>query len=244
MTENWTRVGSLLPALFASLAGAGCAQVALDGSDGGAPAPSLVPHVAEVTPQPGAVPGDARFNVTFSAPMDEGQLLATSGRSETVVLVAASEVERMAAAIARTRLTAQERALLVPAATQVALDAQSLVLIPDAPLPAGSFYLLVASRLRDAEGKRLDGNGARFQYDVQAVAAQPRLLAPLAGMQAPANLSSQRAGTVVECLKGFETEGTLLALYGVGGGARVQPYPSDPPVGASEADCIVIIGTA
>ncbi len=192
MTENWTRVGSLLPALFASLAGAGCAQVALDGSDGGAPAPSLVPHVAEVTPQPGAVPGDARFNVTFSAPMDEGQLLATSGRSETVVLVAASEVERMAAAIARTRLTAQERALLVPAATQVALDAQSLVLIPDAPLPAGSFYLLVASRLRDAEGKRLDGNGARFQYDVQAVAAQPRLLAPLAGMQAPANLARVR----------------------------------------------------
>jgi hypothetical protein len=61
--------------------------------------------------------------------------------------------------------------------------------------------------------------------------------------QAPANLSSKRVGTVVECVKGFATEGTLLALYGVGGGATVQPYPSSPPAGASEGDCIVIIGT-
>jgi hypothetical protein len=62
--------------------------------------------------------------------------------------------------------------------------------------------------------------------------------------QTPANLSSKRAGTVVECMKGFETEGTLLALYGVGKGATVQPYPSSPPAGASEADCLVILGTA
>jgi LytR cell envelope-related transcriptional attenuator len=63
-------------------------------------------------------------------------------------------------------------------------------------------------------------------------------------LQDPANLSSQRAGTVVECKKGFDAEGTLLALYGVGDGATVQPYPSAPPAGASEADCIVVIGTA
>jgi hypothetical protein len=61
--------------------------------------------------------------------------------------------------------------------------------------------------------------------------------------QSPANLSSKRVGTVVECMKGFATEGTLLALYGIGEGATVQPYPSSPPAGASEADCIVIIGT-
>lgn len=61
--------------------------------------------------------------------------------------------------------------------------------------------------------------------------------------QTPANLSSKRVGTVVECVKGFATEGTLLALYGVGEGATVQPYPSSPPAGASEGDCIVIIGT-
>ena len=63
-------------------------------------------------------------------------------------------------------------------------------------------------------------------------------------MQTPANLSRERAGTVVECLKGFDREGALLALYGVPNGAQVQPYPSNPPAGASEADCLVIIGTA
>ena len=62
--------------------------------------------------------------------------------------------------------------------------------------------------------------------------------------QTPANLSSERAGTVVECKAGFGAEGALLALYGVGNGAVAQAYPSDPPEGASDADCIVIIGTA
>jgi hypothetical protein len=62
--------------------------------------------------------------------------------------------------------------------------------------------------------------------------------------QTPANLSSKRAGTVVECRKGFEAEGVVLALYGIGNGAKPQPYPASPPAGASEADCIVIIGTA
>jgi hypothetical protein len=62
--------------------------------------------------------------------------------------------------------------------------------------------------------------------------------------QLPANLSSERSGTVVECMKGFQAEGTLLALYGVGDGATLQPYPSNPPAGAGDADCLVIIGTA
>ena len=39
-------------------------------------------------------------------------------------------------------------------------------------------------------------------------------------------------------------EGTLLALFGIGNGATVEPYPKDPPPGASDADCIVTIGTA
>jgi LytR cell envelope-related transcriptional attenuator len=63
-------------------------------------------------------------------------------------------------------------------------------------------------------------------------------------MQTPANLDKQRQGTVVECVAGFEREGTLLALYGVDAGSKTAPYPSDPPEGASEADCIVVIGTA
>jgi hypothetical protein len=61
-------------------------------------------------------------------------------------------------------------------------------------------------------------------------------------MQAPANLTPQRHGTVVECVRGFEREATALQLNGVGNGATVAAYPSDPPEGASDADCIVIIG--
>ena len=63
-------------------------------------------------------------------------------------------------------------------------------------------------------------------------------------MQDPANLGKQRQGTVVECVSAFQREGTVLALYGVGNGATVASYPSDPPAGASDADCIVVIGTA
>jgi hypothetical protein len=63
-------------------------------------------------------------------------------------------------------------------------------------------------------------------------------------MQPPANLSKERAGTIVQCVDGFQREGTLLAGYGIGNGATIQPYPKDPPEGASDADCIVIIGTA
>jgi hypothetical protein len=63
-------------------------------------------------------------------------------------------------------------------------------------------------------------------------------------MQDPANLADKRQGIAVECVAGFEREAQLLASYGVGGGATAQPYPSDPPDGASDADCIVVIGTA
>lgn len=63
-------------------------------------------------------------------------------------------------------------------------------------------------------------------------------------MQPPANLSKERAGTTVACVDGLKREATVLALYGVGNGAEAQAYPSDPPSGASDADCIVIIGNA
>ncbi len=62
-------------------------------------------------------------------------------------------------------------------------------------------------------------------------------------MQAPATLDNQRQGTVIECTTGFEREGTLLAFVGVDSGAKTAAYPSDPPEGASDADCLVIIGT-
>ena len=63
-------------------------------------------------------------------------------------------------------------------------------------------------------------------------------------MQDPANLDKQRQGTVVECKAGFEREAAVLQLYGVGNPSTVAAYPSDPPAGASDADCIVVIGSA
>jgi hypothetical protein len=63
-------------------------------------------------------------------------------------------------------------------------------------------------------------------------------------MQDPANLAQQRQGTIVECVSGFSREAAVLRLYGVGPSSTVEPYPSNPPAGASGADCIVIIGTA
>jgi hypothetical protein len=61
-------------------------------------------------------------------------------------------------------------------------------------------------------------------------------------MQTPASLDKPRQGTVVECVPGFEREATTLALYGVDSGSTVEKYPDDPPEGASDADCIVVIG--
>jgi hypothetical protein len=62
-------------------------------------------------------------------------------------------------------------------------------------------------------------------------------------VQAPATLDDTRPGTVVECVAGFENEGKVLSLYGVPG-STVAAYPADPPEGASDADCLVVIGTA
>jgi hypothetical protein len=62
-------------------------------------------------------------------------------------------------------------------------------------------------------------------------------------MQTPANLGRQRAGTVVQCQSGFTAEGDLLSFLHVPA-STVQAFPSDPPEGASDADCLVIVGTA
>jgi len=63
-------------------------------------------------------------------------------------------------------------------------------------------------------------------------------------MQTPANLDKQRQGTVVECVAGFEREASVLAFVGVDAGSTAEKYPTNPPEGASAADCIVVIGTS
>jgi hypothetical protein len=180
----------------------GCAQVDMPGAvDAGVLQPL---RVADVQPSPGLVDAAARFHVAFSAPMDASLLLVDADHSETVVLVGAASVELVAAALSHGRLSAHLRALLVPAHTVLDSPAEALDLVPDQPLAAGDWWLLVASRLKDAQGRKLSGNGARFGFTVGPTPALPRLVAPRAGSAAPSNLSRVR----VE-LPGGEAGGTL-----------------------------------
>src|SRR2546427_7956763 len=72
-------------AAIASSILAGCGKVSAPAlpPDGG---PSQ-PTVEDVDPAPGAVAAGARLTGRFSAPMVEGQVLAPSGRGESVALV-------------------------------------------------------------------------------------------------------------------------------------------------------------
>ncbi len=85
-------------------------------------------------------------------------------------------------------------------------------------------------------------NGSGVQGVAQTLTDQLR--AKGYNMQAPETADKERQGTVVQCVSGFEREGGVLALYGVDSGAKAEAYPSDPPEGASDADCIVVIGSA
>ena len=180
------RRGRLWPAILTA-----CARVAAPEilADGGA----AQPVVEDVEPAPGPVPRDARFTVRFSEPMDEGQLLAASGRSESVVLAGEADVERAAAAIEHAPLSAHERTLLVAAAADLAADRRSIALAPDRPLDPGGYFLLVSPRLKDERGRRLAGNGARFAFRVEPPGASAALITPAPGGEAPRNLQVVRA---------------------------------------------------
>lgn len=181
---SWTRVGALLPAVLAA-----CAKV--NALDDRADAGSVLPSVAQVEPQPGKVEPGARFTVRFSTAVDEGQLLAPSGKSETVVLARDADVERAAAAIEHPQLSAHERALLLSAVPQVARDRASITLTPDEALAPGKIWLLVSPRLKDDVGRKL--LAARFAFEVAAPASTGTLIFPVAGGEAPANLERVRA---------------------------------------------------
>jgi hypothetical protein len=204
---SWTKVGALLPSVLASLGGCARVTTSEETHDAG---PSR-PQISAVEPQPGPVSGAAKFTVRFSEPMDEGPLLAASGRSETVVFAAEADVERVAAAIEHSTLSAHERHLLVPAQADVASDVRSIQLTPDKPLPAGVFYLLVSPRVRDAQGRHMAGNGARFGFQVTPPPARPRLLSPQAGAEAPLNLAVLRAFAPSGRLAVVDEKGATLA---------------------------------
>ncbi|MFI5047945.1 MAG: LytR C-terminal domain-containing protein [Acidimicrobiia bacterium] len=77
--------------------------------------------------------------------------------------------------------------------------------------------------------------------DKQAQVMSDKLKTQNWAVQEPATLTPTRPGTAVQCVAAFENEATVLATS-VGQGAVVEPYPANPPSGASDADCLVILG--
>jgi hypothetical protein len=198
------------------LVAAACAKVSTIGADFDAGTAAAAPTVAQLDPQPGPVAGSAQFTVIFSAAMNAGQLLAGSGRSETVVLATEAQVEQVAAAIAHDSLSAFERTLLVPASAQIAEGRLSITLSPDRALDPGNYYLLVSPRLKDDAGQKLQGNGARFEFNVQAPPAHAVLVSPAAGAEAPANLTKVRASAPAGKVSLVAADGTVLASADAG----------------------------
>jgi LytR cell envelope-related transcriptional attenuator len=77
--------------------------------------------------------------------------------------------------------------------------------------------------------------------DKQATVMTDKLKALGWATQEPDTLTPTRDGTGVQCVAGFENEAASLATA-VGQGATVESYPSSPPAGADQADCLVILG--
>lgn len=81
--------------------------------------------------------------------------------------------------------------------------------------------------------------------DVQGAgqALTDRLRAAGYDMQEVGNIVGTRRGTVVYCREGFEGDGVVIAVYGIGNRATSGPFPAEAPDGSDTADCIVILGT-
>jgi hypothetical protein len=211
--------------------GAACANVSAVDPVGDA-GPSA-PQVSKVDPQPGTVSGDAKFTVTFSEAMNEGLLLASTGRSETVVLAPDAQVEAVAAAISHDSLSVYERSLLIPAGAQIASDRSSITITPDAPLAPGNYWLLASPRLKDDAGHKLAGNGARFEFTVAPPSAHAALIWPAAGSQAPRNLTLVHASAPSGTLALVASDGTVLASAIAGSDVTLQlsaPLPAGAQV--------------
>lgn len=229
---SWTRVSALLPAALAACANVpGIGDLPDAGSD---------PAVASIAPAPGPVESSAAFTVTFSAAMDEGQLLAASGRSETVALAAEADVERAAAAMEHAQLSAHERELLVAASADVSPDRRALTLTPDQPLPAGGYVLLLSPRLKDDAGRHLAA--ARYGFHVAAASAttSAQLVWPPAGGEAPANLAVVHASAGAGRLSLVGPRGQAIAAVEAHGRVALQ-LPA--PLEAGETYTLSLDGT-
>src|SRR5947209_11529511 len=214
------RGGSMKMLAAVVLVCSACAR--LGGADTAADG-SLVdlPQVLEVEPPEGVADAKAVFHVSFSAAIDQGQLIASTGRSESVALVAESVVDRAAAAIEHSRLTVEERGLLVAAAAGIEGEGTGLTLTPEAPLAPGTYYLLIAARLHDPAGHRL-AEASRYRYTVAAPKGRVELLSPVPGANAAANL----ARVWVSVASGSGT----LSLVGPGGVVAKAPIGAPGPL--------------
>src|SRR5207245_11224527 len=189
MRTSWPMVAA------AVLAAAACARVEMpQEADAGIAGP---PRIADLQPPPGEIAADAQFHVVFSEAMDEGQLLASTGRSETVVLAPEALVERAAAAIEHSRLSAEARSLLVGARAAISAGAAELDLAPEKPLLPGGYWLLASTRLKDAAGHHLQA-AARFHYTVAQAPPAPALISPSAGSTVAANVARVRLSVAQE----------------------------------------------
>jgi hypothetical protein len=200
----------------------------------------VAPQVSQISPAPGAVPANAQFVVSFSEPMDEGVLIASSGRSETVVLATDAQVEAVAAAIAHDSLSSYERSLLVPASAQIAATRAAITVAPDVPLTPGNYWLLVSPRLRDDAGHKLTGDTLRWQFTVSPPPAHATLVSPAAGSQAPQNLAAVRANAPSGKISLVASDGTVLASATANGDVVLQ---LDSPLSAGAQLSLSLDGT-
>lgn len=221
-TDRFTPLRALLPGACASLAVLqACAQIVSDGPDGGA---VVFPDVSEVAPAPGAVAADARFRVSFTAAMDLSLLLVEPSRSETVGLAPQADADLVFSAMNHGKLTVAQRALLVAAAAISTADARTIELQPAAPLKAGAYALLISARLKDTQGRKLNGNGVRYDFTVDASTATgplPQLETPARGGSAPSNLRRVRVSFPRGAPNG------PLSIVAKGGSTLVGPLTAD-----------------
>ena len=214
------------PALFFALLlsisalGIDCAQLDETSSTDAGPAAAQA-AVLNVSPPAGDISADATFEVTFATPMDASLLLSNVATSQTVVLVAQSNAQVMAAALGHARLTAAEEALLISASATLGDQSLSIALAPTSPLAPGAYALLIASRLKDAAGAKLEGP-SEVDYTVAAVPPAPMLLDPLAGSLAPTNLARVRVSFSAGA------SGALVSLVGQDGIVAAAIAPAGP----------------
>jgi hypothetical protein len=75
-----------------------------------------------------------------------------------------------------------------------------------------------------------------------AAANMTNQLRTLGYQLAQAANATPRTGKAVACKQGFDKEATQLQ-GDVGQGATVEPFPSSPPAGSENVNCIVLIGS-